>query len=506
MAQYSLLDEKKLVSTVFDPEIADDPLAFVKFIFPWGKPGPLQNFSGPRAWQQDVLLAVKEHIQKQKQNRINKKPYEVFQMAISAGRGIGKSALEVFLAYWMISTRPGASVLVSANSEEQLKKTTWGELAIWHGLALNSHWFELQATTLSPSKWFAEEIQRDLKIGGPYFQIQQKLWNEDNPSGYVGPHSQNGMMVLFDEASGIPESIWGAADGFFTDPIPDRYRFAFSNPRDNTSAFYKCFNEHRDFWLTREIDARTVEGTDKQVYEKIIRQYGADSDHARVEVYGQFPMQGEQQFISRSVVTAAMERELQPDEWAPLIMGVDPARFGDDTTVIRFRQGRNGRVLPPVKLKGADNMAVANECAHLIQKYNPDAVCIDAGNGTGIIDRLRELKFKVNEVWFGSKSSEPEWADKRTEIWAKMRDWLGGGCIDDDKFLISDLTGPKYKFNGDKIRLEAKEEMKKRGQHSPDDGDALACTFAVNVARRDNKLARGHGRKTRADVDYKIFS
>src|SRR5690606_24890073 len=99
-------------------------------------------------------------------------------------------------------------------------------------------------------------------------------------------------------------------------------------------------------------------------------------------------------------------------------------------------------------IKGADNMAVANECARLIQKFNPDAVAIDAGNGTGVIDRLREMRYRVHEVWFGSKADSPEWANKRTEMWALMREWLNGGCIDDDQDLQDDLAGPEYKYMG----------------------------------------------------------
>jgi len=241
-----------------------------------------------------------------------------------------------------------------------------------------------------------------------------------------------------------------------------------------------------------------VEGTDKTVLERIIVKYGEDSDPARVEVKGQFPSQGEKQFISREVIESAVEREDMDDEFAPLIMGVDPARYGSDKTVIRFRQGRNGRVIDPVKLKGLDNMQVANRCAHLIDQYNPDGVCIDAGNGTGIIDRLREMNYKVHEVWFGAKSDKQEWANKRSEIWDKMREWLKGGTIDNDTDLIDDLAGPEYDFQGnsDKILLEPKDKMRKRGLPSPDDADALAVTFAVKIARKDRLAHRGT-RKTR---------
>lgn len=168
-----------------------------------------------------------------------------------------------------------------------------------------------------------------------------------------------------------------------------------------------------------------------------------------------------------------------------------------------------------MEVKSKDNMEVAQICANLINKYNPDIVCIDAGNGTGIIDRLREMGFKVFEVWFGVKAEKEEYFNKRTEMWAGLKEWLKGGCIDPNmKKLVRDLTLPQYTFQGagDKIMLEQKEKMVKRGEPSPDFGDALACTFAVKGAHKDiaARRRRGtlHGNESKArakDVDYDFF-
>ncbi len=151
-------------------------------------------------------------------------------------------------------------------------------------------------------------------------------------------------------------------------------------------------------------------------------------------------------------------------------------------------------------------MEVANHAAHLINTYNPDAVFIDAGNGTGIIDRLRELKYVIHEVWFGSKSPEKQYQNLRTWMWSQMRDWLSGACIPDCQELIDDLSAPEYKFvqSSEIIRLETKEELKSRGFSSPDHGDALCCTFAAKVARKDIRVSRDSPHRTRIaqGVDY----
>lgn len=492
--------DRELVAQMLSPELADDPEAWVLFAFPWGQPGtPLEKYPGPRTWQRETLIALRDFVHKMQVHDLAgaEEALEVYREAIASGRGIGKSALIAWIILWFMSTRIGGTVIVSANTEAQLRSITWGELGKWHTLCINRHWFDLSATSIKPAKWFDQLVQDQLRRGTKYYYAEAKLWSEENPDAYAGAHNPLGMLLVFDEASGIPAPIWAVAEGYFTEPIVDRYWLAFSNPRKNAGAFFECFHRNRDFWRTRHIDSRTVEGTDKAVYARLIQQYGDDSDEARVEVKGQFPRQGERSFISREDVRGAMERDLLMDEHAALIMGVDIARYGTDSSVARFRRGRDGRTIPAVRWKGLDNMSLAYQIAELIDKHDPDAVCVDAGNGTGVIDRLREMGYKVEEVWFGSKSDEPEYGNRRAMMWGRVKEWLPGGCLDDFQQLEDDLCGPNKKFsrNGDAIMLESKEEMTKRGLHSPDDGDALALTFAVRVSRKDRLTARQRGRK-----------
>lgn len=510
---YSPQDEQRLMTELWSDRIAEDPEAFVMFAFPWGQVGtPLANKKGPRKWQREELRNLKEHIQLQKKRMEKGEQPEIYRFAMSSGRGPGKSALVAWIILWAMSTVLGISVTVSANTEDQLKDKTWAELGKWHTLSINAHWFEKLAMSLRPAAWFGDLLKSKLKIDTTYYYAKAQLWSEEDPDAFAGLHNQYGIVLIFDEASGIPAPIWKVSEGFFTDPVLHRYWCVFSNPRRNSGPFFECFNKFRHRWRRRQLDSREVEDTDKAVLNDIVQTYGEDSDEARIEVKGQFPRQGDKQFISNDVVRGATTRELPPedqDAWAPLYMGVDPARYGDDETVIRFRQGRNGRVLPPVKMRGADNMAVANKCAELITKYDPDAVCIDAGNGTGIIDRLREMKYKVHEVWFGAESPEPQYANMRTYLWGQMRDWLRGACIDADADLETDLTSPEYLFRGtsDALALETKESLKGRGFKSPDNADALGCTFAVKVAARNLRAARPQTRSPRVakDLDYDMF-
>lgn len=502
--RYSAEEEQALMTQLWSPQVADDPETFVMFAFPWGeKNTPLEHFKGPRAWQREVLRSITRHI---RENRAPDATLSAMRSAIASGRGIGKSALVSWLILWMLSTRIGSSVIVSANSEPQLRSVTWGELTKWAAMLINAHWWEPSATKLTPAGWLTTLVERDLSKGTRYWGAEGKLWSEENPDAYAGVHNHDGMMVVFDEASGIPDSIWSVAAGFFTEPIVDRYWLAFSNPRRPSGYFYECFLSRRDFWQTRQIDARTVEGTDKAVYDQIIAEHGEDSREARIEVYGQFPTTGDDQFIDVARVDQAMLRQVVRDPSAPIVVGVDPARSGADSTVIAVRQGRE--VLALRRYKGDDTMTVVGHVIRTIEEYRPTLTVVDEGGlGAGVLDRLKEQRYKVRGVNFGWKSSRPAmYGNKRAEMWGALKDWLSTASIPRDKNLRDDLTGPKVKPNSaGAIFLESKKEMKARGLASPDAADALAVTFAFPIGTDDpvlNQRGMAHSRVAVPTVNY----
>jgi len=474
------------MSRLWSPTIKDDPLAFVLLTYPWGEPGtPLEHFKGPRKWQRDVLGTLRDHI-KDNQGKVD---YDTFRKAVASGRGIGKSALVSWLVHWMLSTRIGSTTIVSANSEAQLRSVTWAEITKWLAMSLNSHWFEIAATRIMPAKWITELVERDLKKGTRYWAVEGRLWSEENPDAYAGVHNWDGVMLIFDEASGIPDSIWSVSDGFFTENTPHRFHVAFSNPRRNTGYFYETFNSKRSFWRTSNIDARDVEGTDKNLYQRIIDEYGADSYQANVEVYGQFPSEGDDQFIPVNLVDDAMKRPKHKDETAPITIGVDPARFGSDATVIAVRQGRD--LIDIKRLRGADTMEVVGHVIEAIEEYKPALTVVDEGGlGAGVVDRLKEQRYKVRGVNFGNKAQKQlMYGNKRAEMWGAMRDWLKTASVPQDRFLKSDLIGPKTKPDSKgTLFLESKKDMKARGLASPDAADAIAVTFAFPVAHREGRV------------------
>lgn len=480
---YSAQDEQELMARLWSPIIKDNPLAFVLYTFPWGKAGtPLEHFSGPRKWQREVLTELTEHI---KQNN-GKVDFDTFRMATSSGRGIGKSALVSWLVIWMLTTRIGSTTIVSANSEAQLRSVTWAEITKWLSMSMNTHWFEVSATRVMPAKWLTELVERDLKLGTRYWGVEGRLWSAENPDSYAGVHNFSGVMLVFDEASGIDDSIWSVASGFFTENTPNRFWLAFSNPRRNSGYFYESFHSKREFWKNKIVDARTVEGTDKAVYQQIIDEYGADSAQAHVEVFGEFPSASDDQFIGADIVDEAMNRDKYKDLSAPIILGVDPARFGADSTVIAVRQGRD--IIAIKRFKGDDTMETVGRIIECMEEYKPVLVNIDEGGlGAGVVDRMKEQRYKVKGVNFANKSKNMMmYGNKRAEMWGDMREWLRSASIPKDRTLKTDLISPLMKPDSKgAIFLESKKDMKARGLASPDAADAIALTFAYPVAHRE---------------------
>ena len=180
-----------------------------------------------------------------------------------------------------------------------------------------------------------------------------------------------------------------------------------------------------------------------------------------------------------------------------------PARAGyRDQTVIRFRRGLDARSIPAVKFRIPDLMQVASRIMEQINAHNPDAVFVDAtGIGWGVCDRLAQLGCsRAMGIDFGSTSDRTDlgeaaakYANKRAEMWGFMKDWLRFGCLPDDAELTADLGNVEYGYNAaDALMLERKDDMRRRGLASPDDGDALALTFARPVARRDWREERAY--------------
>lgn len=452
---------------------AFDPYRYARYAFPWGVAGtPLADSPGPRVWQREQQQAIGAHL------RNPETRFMPMRDATVSGHGIGKTANIGILACWAMDTCVDTRVVVTANTEQQIRIKLWPEIIKWRKLSITRDWWDVQKTGI----FSKQPGHRD------NWRCDAETWSEHNTEAFQGLHNVGRRIVIItDESSKISDKVAIVIGGALTDENTEIIWLAYGNGTQNTGWFRECFGVRRNVWTGRQIDSRTVEGTNKVYLQSIIDTYGIDNDITKVRVLGQFPSASSLQFIPTHLVEGAQQRQDEPDKHVPLIMGVDVARYGDDDSVIRFRRGNDARSIPKVRLHGVDTMTLAAEAMRLADEHEVDLICVDTGGvGAGVADRLKQKDYPVEEVQFGSSPvgfydlpPDVRVANRRAEMYALLREWLKTGMIDDDQQLHDDLVGVEYGFNvRDQIQLERKEHMKDRGLASPDDSDALALTHA----------------------------
>lgn len=446
-----------------------DPLVFAEKFYPWGE-GELAESKGPRTWQKNVLADIRDHLK----NPATR--YEPCQIAVASGKGIGKSALVSMIIDWAMSTCGDCKVVVTANTGVQLATKTQPEVAKWTRLSTNSFWWEVKATSITSRQRGHEREWRTDFIP----------WSKENMEAFSGLHNQGKrIVVIFDEASGIHDTIWGNVEGTLTDADTEMIWVAFGNPTKTGGRFRECFGKNKHRWVTRQIDARTVEGTNHAEQARQVADHGEDSYHVRIWIRGEFPNVGSDQFIAPALIDAARKASYDAVASLPKIMACDVARFGDDQSVIGYRQGR--KLVTLEKLRGKDTAYVGERVIFWMEKENPDVVVIDCdGLGAGTYDHIKHRGFsdKLYEFHGGATPTDTnKYFNKRTEVWGELRDWIAVADIPDDPELGDDLVGPLYSYNAKgQICLEQKDDMKERGLSSPDCGDMAAMTFGVKIA------------------------
>ena len=442
---------------------ADEPLNWVKWAFDWGV-DELKDSDGPDTWQADVMREIEAYC---KQIAAGENPGPL-QLAIASGHGIGKSALVAWIIEWFMSTRDHPQIVVTANTESQLLTKTWRTLSRWHKMMINRHWFDWTATKFaakaSPEDWYASATP----------------WSSNNPDAFAGTHDKN-VLVIFDEASNIDDVIWEKIDGAMS--TKGAMWIVFGNPTRNVGRFFECFHKYKRWWRAKQIDSRTCKHADKVWVNRFIEQFGIDSDRTKVQILGQFPSAATRQLISSEAIDKCMNFEAEAWEYLPKVMGVDIARFGENSSTICIRQGR--KVFDIEILPKQDLMQTAHHVAEAIKRERPVQVFVDgSGIGAGVVDRLRQLNFPVVDVNGGNSSLNPRFLNKRVEMWWEMKEFIEGTCeLPKDSKLKEELACVEYDYTDKgRIRLDRKSDIMDEYGFSPDRADSLAMTFAYPVA------------------------
>lgn len=493
--QPNQIDNYELQLTQDVSQFVRNPVGYANYAFPWGEEGtPLESHSGPREWQLDILTEIKNHLENPETQ------FQPCQIAVASGHGIGKSALIGMIIKWALDTCDNTRIVCTANTDGQLRSKTVPEVTKWARTALTEHWFTATATAI-----FSNARNKHNKPLDKAWRCDFVPWSKDNSEAFAGLHNEGKrIVVIFDEASAIDDKIWEVTEGALTDANTEIIWIAFGNPTRNIGRFRECFRRFKKYWITRNIDSRTVPGTNTDFFNRLVDQYGEDSDVVKIRVRGMFPSQSARQFYSEATVDKAFGKHLRKEQYdfAPKIIAVDPAWEGDDDFVIGMRQGLNFEILNKFP-KNDNDIEMAQLIAKLEDQHEADAVFIDGGYGTGIVSAGRTMGRKWQLVWFAGKSGRQDCYNKRAEMYLNVLELFQEGlAIPEDQELYDELISLEtVPLLDGKYKMPDKKDIKELIGRSPNKMDCLAISTAYPVAkRRDIGLNSTH-RKQQKDYN-----
>jgi len=431
------------------------------------------------AWQQKFWGAMSgEHIE----------PFAKRMLALKACKGPGKTFAMAAAAWWWLFTRWHSNGVAMSITSDNLRDNLWAELARLQGRStLLSHFFSHRGERIE-----AKEYPKDWWLSFRSFpQNADKSQQANTLAGLHGRHP----LVLCDEVGDYPDGVVVAAEAVLATLVngkpPDGRIILAGNPTSTEGPLYRVTMRDRARWFVQEItsdpkDPLRSPRVDPEWVQAQIDTWGIDSDFVKVNILGQFPSQQANKLIGPDTVQTAAARKIEPGfQQDALVFGLDVARYGDNASVLFQRQGNMS--WRPKVWRELDLMSLADQVATEFVTKNPAALFVDqSGVGGGIVDRLRQMGIPVLAIDFGGAPLDNRFADRRSEMYWKMADWLKrGGTIPDDVALRQELVSPNYSWKATgkitKFKLESKDEMKKRGVSSPDMADALALTFAAPV-------------------------
>lgn len=371
--------------------------------------------------------------------------------------------------------------LIKSSVKNKLQRPHYGYIAPLYSQAKQIAWEYLKFyTSVIPG---VKRNESELWVELPHNHARIKLYGADNPDSLRGLYFDG---VVLDEYADMKPSVWQEV---VRPALTDRHGWGcFIGTPKGLNQFYELYRMALEdpSWYAGIFPASKT-GILSQEELDAARASGISDAAYRQEFECDFTASSDDIFIPLSVVEPAIDRQYDRSVYygAPVILGIDVARFGDDSTEVFLRQGLISKHLRSVK--DADLMTLAGLITQDINTYSPSAVFVDeVGIGAGVVDRLKQLGFKkIIGVNAGSKPLKSgAYRNKRAEMWGAMRNWLlDGGAIPKDSLLAAQLSTPMYSFDeANRVKLEKKEDIKKRGLKSPDKADALALTFAYPVS------------------------
>lgn len=408
------------------------------------------------------------------------------RVIVPSGHGIGKTWLLARIALWFLYCFYPSKVITSAPTWSQVELLLWSEIKnAYHTCQFPLGGRILETQLKIEEDWFAIGLStrgkaKEREFGTPKFQ---------------GFHSEN-LLVLLDEAPGIEPEIWTSVETLITGT--NNKIVAIGNPTSPSGKFYEACKS--PLWRKIEISsfdhpnvksgAIIIPGAvTKEWIEERQKEWGEDSPLWQAKVLGQFPDEGEDTLIPLSWAEACVGLNLgtQGDKR----LGVDVARYGSDMTVFCIVLGQT--VLPLESVNKKDTNFTIGRVKVLNNQHGFNQVGIDdSGVGGGVTDGLKESHKNIAAINFGESAIEDErFENRKAELFWVLRETIRDKQISlpDDKELINQLCSIKYSYNRKgKIKIESKDELKKRGLKSPDKADALAIALAQQPKLKEPRI------------------
>lgn len=460
------------------------------------------------------------------------------KVSVRAGHGTGKTTALAIIIWWHLECFDYCKIPCTAPTASQLRLVLWSELnktlrradeqASKDGLAKAfwlSNLFKITQDRIydpSPqSEWFAvartaRREQPDALQGFHASNVDITADDTAVQRASTGETTDHDTSLLFvvDESSGVPDEIFEVAEGALSSE--GSRLILVGNPVRNTGFFARSHRENARDFTPLHFSTSDSPLVPASYREGLVRRYGEGSNVVRVRADGEFPKQDDDVLIAFEWTEAAYEREPYADDGSKRILGVDPARFGDDRTVFVLRAGKQ---IKHIEVHSKDDtMVTAGRALAIARKFNVDAIHVDViGIGAGVVDRLEELRNKEHEFNIvpvnvaDAATLKPVTNDKRGNmipgekfgrqdmipkamkeyLWLEMCEWFANdepSLVDANvdwgdhaKDLSAECSTVRYKFDSSgKIVIESKDELKKRDVRSPDIAEALACTFSPN--------------------------
>lgn len=443
-----MVAEKKSVWSDFIKRYYSDPAGFAEHVI---KMQPLP-------WQREVMDAIASG-----ERRIS----------VRSGHGVGKSSCAAAIILWYLTTRYPCKIVVTAPTASQLYDALFAEVKR-----------RLKEMPRAVSKLMEATSDRVVLKSSPTEAFcSARTSSKERPESLAGVHSEN-VLLIADEASGIPEEVYESAAGSMSGHAATT--LLLGNPTRTSGFFYRTHTDLSHDWWTKKVSCADSPLVSEDFIRDMANRYGEESAAYSVRVLGEFPQADEDTYIPLSLIEAATRRDVEESPSAPVVWALDVARYGRDRSALAKRKGnavieniKTWRDKSTMELSGI----ILNEYESTPIIDRPQEILVDViGVGAGVTDRLIELDLPARGINVAESASlSDKYMRLRDELWGKAREWFEAKeCVlPEDAALVQELAAPRFAFTSTgKIKIESKDEMRRRGIRSPDLADSFVLTFA----------------------------